>query len=54
MGFHLSEGYHTIHIVDREDGYIVDRIMLAMDKSDFPSGSENGPDESQREAMVVP
>ena len=49
IGFYLSAGLHTINMVKREDGTIIDRIALALNTSDLPSGSIVGPTESPTE-----
>ena len=48
-GFYLSAGYHTINIVKREDGMLIDRIALAQNSGYLPSGTEAGPSESPTE-----
>jgi hypothetical protein len=50
-----SAGRHTLALVNREDGYSVDRILLTTDASYSPVGinSGNGPAKSAREGDVL-
>ncbi|MGA1870144.1 MAG: LamG domain-containing protein [bacterium] len=46
QGFYLSEGFHEIVINRRENGYNIDRILLALHSEDLCYNSETGPQES--------
>jgi uncharacterized repeat protein (TIGR02543 family) len=45
-----STGYHTFNIWMREDGVIVDKVVLTTNSSYAPVGSNTGPAESSRES----
>ncbi len=51
----LDEGMHTIQIRRREDGFMLDRLMIANDVNALPANAstEAGPDESVRADSVV-
>ena len=51
----LDEGMHTIQIRRREDGFELDRLMIANDMAALPENAsvEAGPDESARADSVV-
>jgi hypothetical protein len=51
----LTKGMHNIQIRRREDGFMIDRIMIATSKGVLPSdgSTEVGPDESERVDTVV-
>ncbi|MHC4295609.1 MAG: hypothetical protein ACYSTL_08500, partial [Planctomycetota bacterium] len=47
LGSVASTGEHSVHVYMREDGLVVDKVVLTIDNSYTPSGT--GPAESSKE-----
>ena len=50
----LTAGLHTINIRRRESGWKIDRLMIALESDQLPTGTEIGPPESQQIAGSQP
>jgi uncharacterized repeat protein (TIGR02543 family) len=48
-----STGYHTLNIWMREDGMIVDKVILTTNASYYLAGTDLGPAESERESAAT-
>ena len=50
----LTAGLHTINIRRRESGWKIDRLMIALESDQLPTGTEMGPSESHQIAGSQP